>query len=107
MGSHDLAPTFSLSLSHGPEFPHVVLRFEARAGRNRSAGRTEVHLVATTSLTELTFCPFTRTSGVGKEVRRASQRLTAKTRPRSPQIPGKRLTAGSRPPQVGSRATDP
>src|SRR5579859_201688 len=40
------------------EPPHVVLRFEMRAGRTWSAGRTEVHLVATTSSPELTFCPF-------------------------------------------------
>src|SRR2546423_14120289 len=55
-----------------------VLRSQARTGRNRSAERTEVHLVATTSSHELTFCPSMRTSGVGKEVRNASQSLTVK-----------------------------
>jgi hypothetical protein len=41
----------------------VVISAE-REGRIRSAERTEVHLLDTTELYELTFCPFMRTSGV-------------------------------------------
>src|SRR5256885_8783973 len=84
-----------------------VLRSQARTGRNRSAERTEVHLVATTSSHELTFCPSMRTSGVGKEVRNASQSLTVKVQPRSSQIPSKRPAPGSYPARLRSGAADP
>src|SRR5579864_980570 len=73
----------------------LVLRSLERAGRIRSAERTEVHLVVTTSFHELTFCPSMRTLGEGKEVRHAGKTTPTKTQPRSPEVPGKRLAQGS------------
>src|SRR6266852_5230759 len=101
------APTTRSSMNRDAESHTLVLGSQVRTGRNRSAERTEVHLVATTSFHELTFCPSMRTSGIGKEVRYASQSLTIEAQPCSPQIPGKRLARGPCPPRLSSGAADP
>ncbi len=54
-----------------------MLRLSQRRGRIRSADRTEVHLVVTTQLDELSFCPYIADLGIRKEVRMPVKRLAS------------------------------
>src|SRR6266849_7052332 len=89
------APTTRSSMNRDAESHTLVLGSQVRTGRNRSAERTEVHLVATTSFHELTFCPSMRTSGLGKEVRHAGKTPSIEAQSRAPQGSGKRLAKGT------------
>src|SRR4029077_21031316 len=75
--------------------PALVVTWPQRKGRFRSAERTEVHLIRTILLYELTFCPFMRTLGVRKEVRHARKTSPVSSESRSSQVSSQGPTQGS------------
>src|SRR5208337_4877867 len=79
----DGMPTRSLT-QPAAELSDLMVRWLVRKGRIRSAERTEVHLVVTTSFHELTFCPSMRTLGLRKEVRHASKTSPLEAQPPAP-----------------------